>query len=98
LLPDQRLESLQVVGPQRGATPTPMRLGRDRAGAAVGLQEPDDEREADDEAAGDLADRALLALHGIEDALAEILGIAGHGTPPLRHLPSNRMPTNRSAL
>jgi hypothetical protein len=64
----------------------------------VELQQADDEGEADDEAASDLAQRALVPLDGVEDALTEILRIGGHGSPPNQNLHPNRMPTKRKAL
>jgi hypothetical protein len=62
------------------------------------LQQANDEGEADDEPASDLAQRALFALDGVEDALSEILGIGGHDSPPHQNLHPNRMPTKRKAL
>src|SRR5262249_55701490 len=97
-LSDQLAEPLQVTRREDGRVAPAVGLGPDGAGAPACLQEPDDEGEADDETAGDLADRALLSLHGIEDTLSEILGRGGHGSPPHQDLPSNRMPRNRSAL
>jgi hypothetical protein len=62
------------------------------------LQQPDHEREADGEPLGDLTDRALLADDRIHDPTAEILRIGGHGAPPPRILPTNRMPIDCLAL
>ena len=49
LLANQLLESFQVVRPQRGGASARRGLGIQRAGAAVELQQADDEGEADDE-------------------------------------------------
>ena len=95
LLLDHPLEPLGRRGPARVVAPL-MRLGLDRAGPTLELQEPDGEGEADDEAVGDLADRALLSLHGIDYALSEVLSLGGHGPPPLLN-PPNRTRRNRSA-
>jgi hypothetical protein len=61
-------------------------------------QESNDERKADQEPLGDLAQRAVSTLDGVDDTLSEILGIDGHGSPPDQDLLSNRAPTERSAL
>ena len=98
LLADQLAEPLQVLRSQRRRMSAAVGLGLDRAGTAVGLQQADDEREAHDEAASDLAQRALTSLDGVQDALSEIVGIGGHGSPPHGDLRSNRMPSHRSAL
>src|SRR6185312_16803506 len=49
-LPDQLAEPLPVLRREGGRLAAAMGLGPDRAGATVGLQEPHDEGEADDEA------------------------------------------------
>src|SRR5205814_9077200 len=98
LLSDQLPQPLQVLRPEFGRVSSAMGSGWDRAGAAVGLQQPDDEGEADQEAASDLAQGALPALDRLEDPLSEILRIGGHRSPPHRDLLSNRMPSNCSAL
>ena len=98
LLSDQLAESLQVLGREYGRVAAPMGLGLERAGVAVGSQEPRHERDADQEPASDLAQRALTALDRIEDPLSEILRIGCHRPPPHPDLLSNRAPSDCSAL
>jgi hypothetical protein len=93
LLANQLLESLQVVGPQRGGASAGRRFWIQRAGATMELRQADDEREAHEEALSDLAQRTLLTVDAVDNALSEILGIGDHGSPPDQNLHPNRMPT-----
>ena len=97
LLSDQLAEPLQVLRREHGRVASAMGPGFERAGAAVELQQPGDEGDADQEPTSDLAQRALAALDRIEDPLSEILRIGCHRSPPHRDLLSNRAPSNCSA-
>jgi hypothetical protein len=72
-----------------------MGLGFDGPSLAMVSQQPSDEGEADAEPTRALAQRAFSSLHGVDDALAEILRRGGHGAPPPKRSPSNRAPSNR---
>ena len=87
LLPDQLPEPLQVLRPERRRVASAMGLGHERAGAAMELQQPSDEGDADQEATSDLAQGAVAALDRFEDPLPEILRIGSHRSPPHQDLP-----------
>ena len=98
LLSDQLAEPLQVLRREYGRVASAMGLGFERAGAAVELQQPRDEGDADQEPTSDLAQRALTALDRIEDPLSEILRIGCHRSPPHQRSPFKSWPSNCSAL
>jgi hypothetical protein len=68
-----------------------MRLGVQRSGGALALEQSDDEGRADAEDAGDPAERAFVALDRRHDPLAEIQRIGPHGDPSLLHAPDPEM-------
>ena len=98
LLSDQLAEPLPVLGPEYGRVATAVGLGVEVTGRPVGVQQPSDEGNADQEPPSDLAQGFLTALDRIEHPLPEILGIGSHRTPPYQDLLSNGAPSNCSAL
>ena len=98
LLSDQLAEPLPVLGPEYGRVATAVGLGVEVTGRPVGVQQPSDEGNADQEPPSDLAQGFLTALDRIEHPLPEILGIGSHRTPPYQDLLSNDAPSTRSAL
>ena len=94
LLSDERAEPLAIFRRKHGRVSAAVGLGRNRAGAAVALQQPRDEGDTDQEPFRDLADGSLTAQDRIDDPLSEIGGIGCHRSPPHRNLPSNGAPSN----
>ena len=66
LLSDQLSQPLQVLRSEFGGVSSAMGFGLEGARAAVELQQPDDEGEADQEATSNLAQGTLPALDGLE--------------------------------
>jgi hypothetical protein len=95
---DQLAEPLPILRREDGRVAAAMGLGLERAGGAVGPQQPGDEGGADQEPLSDPADGTVTAPHHLEDPLSEILRVGFHRSPPYPDLPSNRAPSNCSAL
>ena len=93
-LPDELAEPLEVFRREHGGIPSAVGPRFDRAAAAVELQQPGDEGDADQEPLSDLADGPFAALNRIDDPLSEILGVGSHRSPPLQNLRSNGAPSN----
>src|SRR5262249_18781307 len=94
LLGDELTEPLEVLRREHGRIPPAVGPRFDRAAAAVQLQQPGDESDADQEPFSDLANGPFATLNRIDDALSEILGVGSHRSPPLQDLHSNGAPSN----
>src|SRR6266542_7147352 len=79
LVADQGEQPRVRSGVEFGSWTTSVGLGMDRPRAALALEEPDEERQADGKQVGQLAERIVAALDGSHDAFPKVVGIGAHG-------------------
>jgi hypothetical protein len=82
ILADESPEPLQLGGIERRRPTTTVRSGSGRTGKTPFLQQPGDGRDVDGEPPGEFASRAFLVVHGIKDALPEVVGQGPHDQTP----------------
>ena len=88
LVADQGEQPRVRGGVEFGSRTTRVGFGIDGPRAAFALEEPDEERQADGEQVGELAERVVAAIDGRHDAFPKVVGIgAGTAGSPSRAYP-----------